>query len=272
MIATTGQQLVAPLGDLKVAYSRVGGGEPVVLVHGLAETREAWVPQLRTPGKWRLLAYDVRGHGQSALGSAEGTLEQLGGDLTRFLERISGPATCVGFSLGGTVVLWAAAAQPELVRRAIVLGTSSVVGSTAATFYRQRIDLARSGDRRALRAALREDTRAGLARAGADLEALTDWRLAAIGDGAGYINAATAMARLHERPLTGMLERVRCRVEVIGGEHDRFCPHKAAEILLSSLPDARYHELAGVGHLMNVDDPAGVTATLHALLDEEEAG
>lgn len=256
--------------DIEIAYTYAGDGPPVVFVHGLAEDRHSWAHQLEHLDGVRRIAYDVRGHGNTTAGSGEGTLDQLGNDLAGFLEAVTGPATCVGFSLGGTIVLWAAARRAELIKRAVVLGTSSVVGRVAATFYSQRIDLVRTGDREAIQSALRDDTMAALVSAGADIEAISGQRLAAIGDGAGYMNAASAMARLHEEPLTPLLARVRCHVDVVGGEDDRFCPRKAADILVAALSDSSYHELRGVGHLMNVDDPERVTALLHKILPREE--
>ena len=84
---------------------------------------------------------DLRGHGETGLGNAEGTLTQLGNDLVGFLEAITGPAVCIGYSLGGTIVLWAAAMRPDLVLHAIVAGTSVKVGYTANGFFQQRINL-----------------------------------------------------------------------------------------------------------------------------------
>ncbi len=124
------------LGDIEVAYAHAGTGDPVVMVHGLAEDGASWAGvQARLDG-FASYAYDLRGHGATGLGEAQGTLAQLGGDLIRFLEGVTGPAACVGYSLGGTVVLWVAAERPDLVRRAVVIGTSTVVGRTAAGFFR----------------------------------------------------------------------------------------------------------------------------------------
>lgn len=99
----------AKLGDIVVNYSVMGEGPPVVFVHGLAEDRSSWTHVRDKLSNYRTYAYDLRGHGETSLGVEDGSLAQLGGDLVRFLEIVSGPAVCVGYSLGGTVVLWAAA-------------------------------------------------------------------------------------------------------------------------------------------------------------------
>ncbi|PXY18403.1 alpha/beta fold hydrolase [Prauserella flavalba] len=253
------------VGDIDVAFRAEGAGPAVVFVHGLAEDHTSWRTQQDALTDYRTYAYDLRGHGGTSLGAADGSPEQLRDDLIGFLEAVSGPAICIGFSLGGTVVLGAAARRPDLVRAAVVLGTSTVVGRAAVGFYQERIERVRQGDRVA--EAMHSDTTAALRNARTDVGQLTKWRLEAIGSGLGYVNAARAMAQLYERPLTPALAGIRCAVTVIGAEHDMFCPRKAADIILGSLPHAEYAEIPDAGHLMNVDQPEAVTKTLRQALE-----
>ena len=242
------------LGDIDVAYTAHGSGAPVVLLHGLAEDRTSWQQVqdgLRDVGTF---AYDLRGHGGTSAGQGEGTLAQLGQDLIAFLEGVTGPATCIGFSLGGTIVIWAAAHRPDLVSRLVLVGTSSIVGRRAGDFFAERIALLER-DAQAFKAAMRDDTAAQLAAATSKIDAVTAQRIRAVGDGKGYINAARAMRGLVDHPLTPLLERIACPVDVIGGEKDAFCPRKAADGLMRGLKSARYHEIEGAGHLMSVDNP-----------------
>ena len=255
------------LGDIEVGYTERGAGAPVVMVHGLAEDRRSWaVAQARLAAARRTLAYDLRGHGETEAGDGDGTLDQLAADLGRFIETLTGPAACMGYSLGGTVVLALASDRPDLVTHAVVSATSSVVGRAAAGFFEERIALLRS-DRAAFEAALRDDTAAQIVTPGADLDAITRRRIEAVGDGRGYVNAARAMQALHEAPLTPALARIRCPVDVIGGDGDRFCPRRAADIMLAELADGAYHELADCGHLMTVDQPEAYSETLRGALE-----
>lgn len=256
------------LGDIEVAYSVAGEGPPVVLVHGLAEDRASWRRvQDALPG-YRSYAMDLRGHGDTTLGRPLGTLAQLGTDLARFLESVSGPAICVGFSLGGTVVLWTAAEHPALVRHAVLVGTSSIVGRKAGEFFDQRIKTVEN-DFAAFGRDLRADTAAQLVAAPDALDEVAARRLAAVGKGGGYINAARAMKRLVDEPLTPLLARIACGVDVIGGEKDAFCPRKAADLLMSGLGvgKATYQEIEGAGHLMSVDNPTAYVAAIQRALD-----
>lgn len=259
---------IVTLGDIEVAYTEAGTGKPVVFVHGLAEDRATWAVQQRDLPEVRTFAYDLRGHGGSTLGAADATLDQLGGDLVAFLEQVSGPAAVVGFSLGGTVALWAAAARPDLVTVAIVLGTSSVVGRAAADFYARRIAQAADTSSPEFRTALREDSAAAVALAHDRLDDVVAARLAAVGDGRGYANAARAMAGLKQTPLTPRLAEVRVPVTVVGASGDTFCPAKAAAIITDALTDVTYHEIPDAGHLMNIDKPGAVTAAVRTAISE----
>jgi pimeloyl-ACP methyl ester carboxylesterase len=250
------------LQDLEVAFRCEGKGRRVVFIHGLAQDHRMWRRQQEELTRFETLAYDVRGHGRTPLGAADGTLAQLGGDLVAFLDRF-GSATCVGHSLGGTIALWAAAERPDLVDSVVASATSSVVGRAAAGFYAERIQLFSSGDDEQLAAALLEDTRAQLHRP-LDAEALVAYRLETIADRGGYLNGARAMAALHDQPLNDRLEQIRCPVLVVAGEHDAFCPHRAVEIMLEHLPGGEHRSIPGVGHLPTDEDPAAVTAVINS--------
>jgi 3-oxoadipate enol-lactonase len=254
------------IGDLRVAYRRTGSGPLVVLVHGLAQDHAMWDPVRHDLRDVATLAYDVRGHGSTTLGRPEGTLDQLGGDLVALLERF-GPAACVvGFSLGGTIALWAAAERPDLVGSVAAVATSSVVGARAAAGLRERIELFEAGDAASVRDAVVSDTRIQLASPGVDAEALAATRLRAIGDRGGYLNGARAMERMRVEPLNERLERIAVPVLVVTGEHDVVCPRRAADIMLEHLPGADFEELPGVGHLVTDERPELLTAVLQRWL------
>lgn len=249
------------LRDIEVNYNKAGKGTPAVFIHGLAEDHQSWAGVQRDISGVESYAYDLRGHGQTSLGQPENTLEQLGGDLIAFLENVTGPAACIGFSLGGTVVLWAAAKRPDLVTHAIVVGTSSKVGRAAVGFFQNRIEQL-EGDRPSFDKGLASDTASQLVRPHADINAIAAPRLAAVGEGGGYINAARAMIALAEAPLTPLLAEITVPVTVIGGEKDAFCPKKAADMICAELPEADYLEIPDAGHLMSVDQPGFYSATI----------
>ena len=112
-------------GEPKLAYYDSGGGvageAPIVLLHGATLGALDWeniFPRLAT--RYRVIAYDARGHGRS--GRAEGyAVDGLVADALRVLREVARtPAILVGHSLGGATALVAAASEPAAVK-ALVL-------------------------------------------------------------------------------------------------------------------------------------------------------
>lgn len=255
------------VNDIDVTYTQHGSGDPVIFIHGLAEDHHTWRVQQHALNQFHSFAYDLRGHGRTTIGQCNGTLAQLGNDLLAFIEKVTGPAVVVGFSLGGAVALWAAAERSDLIKRSVVLGTSSIVGHAALQYFEDRIAMAADTGSAAFKEAVRGDTVAGLFRAHGHLDQIVAARLTAVGDGLGYINAAKAMMRVNGEPLTPRLSRIKTPVVVIGAEHDKFCPQKAASIILEALPEAKFIAIPEAGHLMNVDSPDAVVEALRKAMN-----
>ena len=255
------------LGDLLVRYRAQGEGAVVVLVHGLGQDHQMWSGIQAALPDFRTIAYDLRGHGGSSLGSANGSMAQLAEDLIAALQQW-GPATVVGFSLGGSIALWAASERPDLVTGVIAVATSSVVGSAAASSLADRIEIFESGDASQMRQIVLADTQAQLAGADVDPELVTRQRLAAIGDGSGYVNGARAVISMRTDRLQDRLVRISAPVLVVSGEVDPWCPRRAADIMRDELPHSDFVEMTGVGHLVTDVAEADLSRIIRTHLEE----
>lgn len=255
------------VGDLSVAYRAAGQGDPVVLIHGLGQDHGIWGTIQDAWPDARTLAYDLRGHGSTTLGVPEGTLAQLGSDLVGLLERV-GPATCVGFSLGGSVALWAASERPDLVVAVVAVATSSVVGRVAAEAMGERIGQVESGGLGRLHEVLASDTRSQLAGDETRLEDIVAARAAATSGVGGYLNGARAVRDMRDHPLQERLGSVGQPVLVVNGSRDPWCPRRAAEIMLEALPNASFVELEGVGHLVTDVAPGALLERIRVWTEE----
>src|SRR5258708_16664267 len=127
----------ARCNDIDVAWFEVGRGEPLILIHGLADDHRAWrraLPSLML--RHRVLMYDLRGHGGTSLGRPDGTLDQLGSDLDSLMDSIGvDTAHVAGFSLGGTIAMRMAIDHPSRVRRLVLVATSSPVARAPPASY-----------------------------------------------------------------------------------------------------------------------------------------
>jgi pimeloyl-ACP methyl ester carboxylesterase len=115
--------------DAEIAYLDVGAGEPVVLVHGFASTKEAnwvapgWVDTLGRAGR-RVIALDNRGHGASTklYDPARYDSAIMAQDVRALMDHLGvARADVMGYSMGARIAAFLALADPDRVR-ALVLG------------------------------------------------------------------------------------------------------------------------------------------------------
>ncbi len=113
----------ATVRDGPIHYEMEGAaGDPLVLVHGTWVDHTTWgaVVPLLSPS-FRLLTYDLRGHGRSRRGFGPHPVEDHVRDLEALLVATDHfPAHVVGNSLGGTVAVRLAAERPDLFRSLVV--------------------------------------------------------------------------------------------------------------------------------------------------------
>ena len=129
---------------LDLAFSDERGvGEPVLLVHGFAHNRAVWRATIdRLPDRWRPIAVDLRGHGESPW-SPEGdyALESHAADLARLVDHLGLDSLhVVAHSLGGQIALLFAAACPIRIRSLTLVDTGPRIRVDGAAHVVDEID------------------------------------------------------------------------------------------------------------------------------------
>jgi pimeloyl-ACP methyl ester carboxylesterase len=116
-------------GAVEIAYLDEGEGEPVVLIHGFASSKEVnwvnpgWFTTLQGAGR-RVIALDDRGHGQSSklYEPAAYHTSKMASDVRALLAHLGiDRADVIGYSMGARITAFLALESPGLVR-SIVLG------------------------------------------------------------------------------------------------------------------------------------------------------
>jgi pimeloyl-ACP methyl ester carboxylesterase len=117
-------------GAVEIAYLDEGEGDPILLVHGFASTKNVnwvyptWVSELKKNGR-RVLAFDNRGHGESAklYDPAAYEIAIMASDITALMDHLNiERADVMGYSLGSRMAAVLARSQPERLRSAIFGG------------------------------------------------------------------------------------------------------------------------------------------------------
>ncbi|AQT78632.1 alpha/beta hydrolase [Mycolicibacterium litorale] len=114
-------------GD-RVAYLDEGQGEAILLLHGMAGSSKTWRSVLRPLSrKYRVIAPDLLGHGQSAKPRSDYSLGAFAVWLRDLLDELGvAQATVVGHSLGGGVAMQFVYQHPDYCRRLILLNSGGL--------------------------------------------------------------------------------------------------------------------------------------------------
>jgi pimeloyl-ACP methyl ester carboxylesterase len=120
-------------GAVEIAYLDEGHGEPIMLVHGFASTKEVnwvqpgWVSTLTRAGR-RVIALDNRGHGQSTklYNDADYHTDLMAGDVAALIAHLElTRADVMGYSLGARISAVLSVRHPDSVR-SVVLGGAGI--------------------------------------------------------------------------------------------------------------------------------------------------
>jgi pimeloyl-ACP methyl ester carboxylesterase len=124
-------------GPVEIDYLDEGEGDPTVLVHGFASTKEinwvfpGWVTTLRRAGR-RAIALDNRGHGKSAklYRPEDYTIAAMASDVGALMDHLAiARADLLGYSMGARICAFLAAHEPARVRAAVLAGVGlSLIG------------------------------------------------------------------------------------------------------------------------------------------------
>ncbi|MGE8408949.1 MAG: alpha/beta fold hydrolase [Pseudomonas sp.] len=118
-------QPVAERTPAGTSYLSTGQGQPVVLIHGVGLNKEMWGGQIvGLAGDYRVIAYDMLGHGQSPRPASGTDLQGYAAQLAELLDHLQiTQATVIGFSMGGLVARAFALHYPQRLAALVVLNS-----------------------------------------------------------------------------------------------------------------------------------------------------
>lgn len=236
------------------------GGVPLLFLHGVGSDRSAWRPQLERFGPDRLtIAMDYPGYGESEA-LADPDLRTFAGAALALLDALGlERAHVCGLSLGGVVAMGMAEAAPERVASLVLADTFARHPDGAVILERSLASAAQLGMR-----GLAETRVDSLLAASADpaLRAELVETMAGI-DPDAYARAARIVWLADQRRAAAAS---RCPTLILCGSEDRVTPPALSEALKALIPGAGMVEIAGAGHLPNLEQPAIFNRVLAAFL------
>lgn len=235
----------------ELAYDVRGSGPALVLLHAFPFDRRMWAEELaRLSEARRVIAVDLRGFGESPLWG-EPTVDDYADDVVRLLDVLGVPmASVLGLSMGGYVALALAARHRGRVAALVLCDTRAAADSEVARAAREAtMRQVRSDGSAAFLDGVPERL---LSRHASDdlRQRVRDLCV----DRAESILAGTrALAGRSDR--TPLLPTLDVPTLVLCGGEDTTSPAPEMRAMAQAIPDAEYVELAGAGHLSNLEAP-----------------
>lgn len=260
--------LRAPM-NARPDFDAHGDGSPVVLLHSFPLDRRMWRAQCEAlaANGFRALALDLPGFGATPLPPhSDPTLDVYVDAALALLDHLGlAKAVFVGLSLGGYVALRLAARAPSRVR-ALVLADTRAGGDAPDVRAGRILNLALVRSRGSV--ALVEKLAPHLL--AADATEAVRAEVIALGSAQSPEGVAFALLAMRDRPdSTAAVPSMSMPALVLVGQRDTVTPPAEHRTLADMLPNARYVEVAGAGHLSNLERPdafnAALLGFLHAL-------
>jgi 3-oxoadipate enol-lactonase/4-carboxymuconolactone decarboxylase len=255
--------------DCQIYYRLDGGFDPddnrpvLVLSHSLGLDHGQW--DLQVPAllpHFRLVRYDLRGHGASGAPPGDYSIEQLGRDVLAIVDslQISQFAFC-GLSIGGMIGQWLAASAPDRVTHVVLANTTSRLADPGPMEMRRAKVL--EGGMAAVEDMVmqRYFSRESLA----ENPPAVRWARHTHRSTApvGYAGCCAAIAGMDQ---TRLLPKIRAATLVINGERDMATPWSGnGEILVASIKGAKVVHLP-TAHISNLERPRSFNAALFDFL------
>jgi non-heme chloroperoxidase len=248
---------------VRLDYAEQGDpeGVPVLLLHGVTDSRRAWDPVLpHLPASIRAISLSQRGHGDSERPAGGDELEDLTRDAAAVVEALElGPAIVAGHSMGAWVVERLAADRPELVSGMVLAGSLGVAAENAefAALCREMATLPDPVDPELVREFQLGTTERPLGDGLLDLFVAESLKLP------GRV-WRELFAALLEIDLSEALPEAAAPALLVWGDRDALVTRAEQEWLLSKLPEAELTVYAGTGHAMHWEEPERFAADLAA--------
>lgn len=238
----------------------------LTLVHPIGSSQGLWddlVPRLAA--RFRVLTYDVRGHGAAAAAAGPATFDDLARDCEALWDALGITAShFAGLSLGGCIGVALARRAPQRVRSLTVACSRLVMDDAAAALWRERAALVRAqGMGPVVEGTLDRWLSPGFRGAH---PAVVDGvrRTLAATSPAGFAASAEALARGHTLDdLAGLA----VPVQYIAGRDDQAVPADHLARYHAHTPGARLAVVPGP-HLLHVENPEGFLGTLLEFLGQ----
>jgi 3-oxoadipate enol-lactonase len=258
------------LQDTNLFVEQVGSGLPLLLIHGFPLNHEMWRPQIELLStKVRVIAPDLRGHGQSPPTEGPYSMDLLAEDCAGILDilEIDQPVVVCGLSMGGYVSFAFYRRHPELVAGLILASTRAGADSEEGKIKRD--NAAQLAEKHGPQPVIDSMLPILMAPQTYDDKPELVSKVAGIMAQTSTNGMVSALMGMKFRPdSTTTLGRIKSPTLIIHGADDQIIPSSESEAMHAGIAGSQMEIIPNAGHLSNLEQIQLFNQALERFLSE----
>jgi len=253
-----GSNVRTTVNNITISYTDEGPVEaPVIIfIHGFPLNKTMWEMQLEVlKDEYRVIAYDVRGHGDTDAGSDHFSIDLFVTDLISFMNDLNiNKAILCGLSMGGYIALNAVENYPQLFD-ALILSDTSCAADTTESKHKRLMAI--------------EDIKIN------GIENFANENIKNLFAPGSFQSKESAISRVREmivntttesifntmhalamrKETCSRLTGIKLPVLILVGIDDIITPLSAAKVMHENIPGSKLNIVEQAGHLSNMENP-----------------
>jgi len=259
----------ALVNNIRIAYDDHGAGQPILFLHAFPLNRSMWDEQVKAlldENRFRLVAPDWRGFGESDITSEISTMEMFADDLAALMDSLGiDTAILCGLSMGGYVAFAFLRKYPQRLSGLILADTRPGADTAEGRANRENVaTLTESEGTSAIADLQLPKLISDYTRQHFPLVALRIRQMIEAATSQGIAAASRGMALRADS--SDLLSAITCPTLVLAGEHDVLIPADIARDYAAKIPGAQFVVIPGAGHLSNLEQPQAFLQALNGFL------
>jgi 3-oxoadipate enol-lactonase len=252
-----------------LAYDDHGIGLPVLFLHAFPLNRQMWQGELTAllgDERYRLVALDWRGFGESDITTPVSTMEMFADDVAGLMDSLGiQEAVLCGLSMGGYAAFAFLHKYPQRVAGLILADTRP--GADGPEAQANRENVARIAETQGTGAIADLQVPRVLSEYTCQHHPEVELRVRQMIDTATAQGIAAASRGMAQRAdSTELLAGIKCPTLVIVGEQDVLTPPSVAQEFVAQIPGAQCVVIQHAGHLSNLEQPEAFLQTVRGFL------
>ena len=265
-----GESRWADAEGTRLAFDVVGVGPPLTFLHAGIADRTMWEPQVTAlSDRHRCVTYDLRGFGESAIGTVEFSRRD---DLAAILDAASADSShLVGCSIGAGMALDFAIERPERVDRLVLVGVTPAGFDAPDPILDEFMDAAEgAAEKGDYDAAVKLEVRVWVDGPRRPEGSAPEWLREKVRKWVlpTYGVQGWSLSRLLDPPAMERLGEVRAPTLVIVGTEDADAIVAGCEATAAGIPDATLVRIEGTAHLPNLEAAEQFNEALTQFLED----